>query len=81
MIGSWPKPSWLSSVAHDISGWSIDREWRFHGEELRNKQDEATEWALREQEETGADIVSDGEIRRDNYGRRARITGRSGAWN
>ncbi len=42
VIGSWPKPPWLSSGAHDISGWSIDREWRFHGEELRNKQDEAT---------------------------------------
>ncbi len=93
VIGSWPKPSWLSSGAHDISGWAVDREWRFHGEELRKKQDEATEWALREQEETGVDIVSDGEIRRDNYvyyycqnlngfdsKRRARITGRAGAW-
>ena len=93
VIGSWPKPSWLSSGAHDISGWAVDREWRFHGEELRRKQDEATEWALRQQEKTGVDIVSDGEIRRDNYvhyycqhldgfdfERRARITGRSGAW-
>jgi len=94
VIGSWPKPSWLSSGAHDISGWAVDREWRFHGEELRKKQNEATEWALIEQEATGVDIVSDGEIRRDNYvyyycqhldgfdsERRARITGRSGAWN
>ncbi len=94
VIGSWPKPSWLSSRAHDVSGWAEDREWRFRGEELRRKQDEATVWALREQEETGVDIVSDGEIRRDNYvyyycrhldgfdfEHRPQITGRSGAWN
>ena len=93
MIGSWPKPSWLSSGDHDLSGWAVDREWRFRGEELRKKQGEATEWALRQQEESGVDIVSDGEIHRDNYvyyycqhldgfdaERRARITGRSGAW-
>ncbi|MCH8063583.1 MAG: 5-methyltetrahydropteroyltriglutamate--homocysteine methyltransferase, partial [Chloroflexi bacterium] len=93
VIGSWPKPPWLSSGDHDISGWATDREWRFQGEELKRKQDEATEWALLEQEATGVDIVSDGEQRRDNYvyyfcrrlrgfdfERRARIAGRSGAW-
>ena len=93
VIGSWPKPPWLSSGDHDVSGWATDREWRFQGEELKRKQDDATEWALLEQEGTGVDIVSDGEIRRDNYvyyycrhlhgfdfGHRARIAGRSGAW-
>ena len=93
VIGSWPKPSWLSSRHHDTSGWSTDREWQFEGQELGNKQDEATEWALREQEATKVDIVTDGEERRGNYvyyhcrqldgfdfDDRTRIAGRSGAW-
>ena len=93
VIGSWPKPSWLSGGRHDSSGWSIDPDWRFQGEALRKKQDEATEWALREQESTGVDIVSDGEQRRDNYvhyhcrqlhgfdfEQRTRIARRSGTW-
>ena len=93
VVGSWPKPSWLSSDEHDTSGWAVDRQWQFRDEELRQKQDEATEWALREQEATGVDVVSDGEERRDNYvyyfcrrldgfdfEYRTRIVGRSGAW-
>ena len=67
VIGGWPKPSWLSSGRHDSYKWSIDLDWSFQGEELGKKQDEATEWALHEQELTGVDIVSDGEQRRDNY--------------
>ena len=63
VIGSWPKPLWLASP-----GWAgVDGNWRFRGEELRRKQSDATAWALREQEATGVDIVSDGEIRRANY--------------
>lgn len=93
VIGGWPKPSWLSGRRHDLSGWALDRDWRFQAEELGRKQDEATEWALREQEATRVDIVSDGEVRRDNYvfyycrhldgfdfEHRTRIVGRSGAW-
>ncbi len=93
VIGSWPKPSWLSSRRHDISGWNEDRDWRFQGDELKKKQDQATEWALREQEAAGVDIVSDGEERRDNYvyyhcrhmngfdfENRTPIYRRSGAW-
>ena len=93
VVGSWPKPDWLSSRIHDISGWTVDREWKFQAEELKVKQDEATEWAIRQQEATGVDIVSDGEQHRDNYiyyicrrlagfdfEDRARIVSRSGAW-
>jgi len=93
VIGSWPKPSWLSDRRHDVSGWRIDRDWQFQGEELRKQQNGATQWALREQEATGVDIVSDGEERRDNYvyyhcrhldgfdfEHRTRIAGRSRAW-
>lgn len=67
VIGSWPKPTWLSESGWAIDRWDIDRTWKFEGEQLRRKQDEGTEWALREQEATGVDIVSDGEERRDNY--------------
>ena len=74
---------WLSGRRHELSGWALDRDWRFQAEELGRKQDEAT----------GVDIVSDGEERRDNYvfyycrhldgfdfEHRTRIVGRSGAW-
>ena len=93
VIGSWPKPDWLTSRVHEISGWTVDPEWKFQAEELKAKQDEATEWSIRQQESTGVDIVSDGEQRRDNYvyyfcrrltgfdfEDRARIVRRSGAW-
>jgi len=67
VIGSWPKPAWLSEPSLDVIRWQTDLTWRFEGEELKRKQDDATEWALREQEATGVDIVTDGEIRRENY--------------
>ncbi len=67
VIGSWPKPAWLSEPSLDVNRWQTDLTWRFEGEELKRKQDEATEWALYEQEATGVDIVTDGEIRRKNY--------------
>jgi 5-methyltetrahydropteroyltriglutamate--homocysteine methyltransferase len=67
VIGSWPKPDWLSSKDHDRTGWVADRVWRFEGAELSAMQDEATRWAVREQESTGVAIVTDGEIRRDDY--------------
>ncbi|MCZ6789030.1 MAG: 5-methyltetrahydropteroyltriglutamate--homocysteine methyltransferase [Chloroflexi bacterium] len=92
VIGSWPKPTWLSKSSPAVDLWEVDRTWQFEGEELHRKQDDATEWALREQESTGVDVVSDGEIRRENYiyyycrhldgfnfERRARIEGRGGA--
>lgn len=93
VIGSWPKPDWLSSRTHDFSGWRVDREWNVRSQELRLKQDEATEWAVRQQEATGVDCLTDGEQRRDNYiyyfcrsldgfdfERRARADKRSGVW-
>jgi 5-methyltetrahydropteroyltriglutamate--homocysteine methyltransferase len=93
VVGSWPKPRWLSSKTHDVTGWATDRTWRFEGAELHEMQDEATRWAVREQESTGVSIVTDGEIRRDNYvyhlcrqldgfdfSQRVETSARSGAW-
>jgi 5-methyltetrahydropteroyltriglutamate--homocysteine methyltransferase len=93
VVGSWPKPDWLSSRVHDLSGWTVDRDWKFQAGELKVKQDQATELAIRQQEATRVDIVSDGEQRRDNYvnyfcrrlvgfdfEERTRIVSRSGTW-
>jgi 5-methyltetrahydropteroyltriglutamate--homocysteine methyltransferase len=93
VVGSWPKPRWLSNKDHDVSGWVTDRTWRFEGAKLKEMQDEATRRAVREQEGTGVGILTDGEIRRDNYiyhlcrhldgfdfDQRISTSARSGAW-
>ena len=93
VIGSRPKPDSLSSRNHDTSGWTVDRDWEFQPEELKAKQGEAIEWAARQQEAIGVDVVSDEEQRCDNYvyyfcrgldgfdfDNRAVVDKRSGAW-
>jgi methionine synthase II (cobalamin-independent) len=67
VIGSRPNPDSLSSRNHDTSGWTVDRDWEFQPEELKAKQGEAIEWAARQQEAIGVDVVSDEEQRCDNY--------------
>jgi 5-methyltetrahydropteroyltriglutamate--homocysteine methyltransferase len=74
LVGSYPQPDWL-----------IDREklglrapprvraqelWRVGAEWLEQAQDDATIVAIRDQEEAGIDIVTDGEIRRESYSNR-----------
>jgi 5-methyltetrahydropteroyltriglutamate--homocysteine methyltransferase len=44
--------------------------WRVAPEHLAEAQDDATRVAIREQEEAGLDIVTDGEIRRESYSNR-----------
>ncbi len=61
IVGSLPKPSWLSATG------VLRAPWRLHGEELHEAQDDAVRLALREQEEAGLDIVCDGEQRRRHY--------------
>ncbi len=93
VIGSRPKPDSLSSRNHDTSGWTVDRHWEFRPEKLKAKQGEAIEWAARQQEAIGVDVVSDEEQRCDNYvyyfcrgldgfdfDNRAVVDKRSGAW-
>ena len=55
VVGSWPRPAWLLEAAKRRSPG------------LAELQDQATLLAIREQEEAGVDIVSDGEQRRDNF--------------
>ena len=93
VIGSRPKPDSLSSRNHDTSGWTVDRHWEFRPEKLKAKHGEAIEWAARQQEAIGVDVVSDEEQRCDNYvyyfcrgldgfdfDNRAVVDKRSGAW-
>ena len=74
LVGSYCQPDWL-----------IDRQipkgqypprtrakelWRIPAPLLREAQDDATRVAIREQEEAGLDIITDGEIRRESYSNR-----------
>ena len=61
IAGSLPKPSWL---AEPETLWAP---WRLEGEELdQAKRDAAALW-IREQEQSGIDIVSDGEQFRQHF--------------
>ncbi|MEZ5936517.1 MAG: uroporphyrinogen decarboxylase family protein [Alphaproteobacteria bacterium] len=71
LVGSYAQPRWLIDVdklgaitpprtrAKEL--WRVDEQW------LAEAQDDATIVAIREQEEAGLDIVTDGEIRRESY--------------
>lgn len=59
--GSFPRPGWLAvtegSHAHT----------RFEGALRREAEEDATRLVLREQQEIGLDIATDGELRRENF--------------
>ena len=60
VIGSMPKPRWL------VPEENI-RTWRLGGELLRVAQDDATRLSIRDQEQAGIDVITDGEQRRMYY--------------
>ena len=71
LVGSFPQPEWLIDRAR-LAGRFPPRVrarelWRPEPEHLARAQDDATLLAIREQEDAGLDIVSDGEIRRESY--------------
>ena len=60
-IGSWPRPSWMVQAVHEhMEGRLADSE--FHG-----TADDAVRLAVSAQLRAGADVISDGEQRRDSY--------------
>ena len=61
MVGSWPRPSWLLGELKRKNSEEISYD------EFSSKADEAVLLALRNQEDAGLDIVTDGEQRRDNF--------------
>jgi 5-methyltetrahydropteroyltriglutamate--homocysteine methyltransferase len=74
VVGSYPQPDWLIDRAK-LAGrlpprvparelWRVDETW------LEEAQDDATVLAVRDMEDAGIDIVTDGEIRRESYSNR-----------
>ncbi len=55
VVGSWPRPRWLLDAMKKRSP------------DLEHLRDQATLLAIKQQEDAGVDVVSDGEQRRDNF--------------
>jgi 5-methyltetrahydropteroyltriglutamate--homocysteine methyltransferase len=71
LVGSAAQPEWLIDRAK-LAGRFPPRVraqelWRIPAEYLKEAQDDATYTAIKEQEEAGLDIITDGEIRRESY--------------
>jgi 5-methyltetrahydropteroyltriglutamate--homocysteine methyltransferase len=71
LVGSYPQPEWLIDRAK-LAGRFPPRVratelWRVEPEYLAQAQDDATLLAIRDQEDAGLDIITDGEIRRESY--------------
>lgn len=64
-VGSFPRPAWLAERVRTNTGSHV--RLRFDGELLREALDDATELVLKRQEETGLDLLSDGEQRRLHF--------------
>ena len=74
LVGSYSQPDWLIDRAK-LAGRYPPRTramelWRVGEEWLDQAWDDATVLALKEQEEAGLDIVTDGEMRRESYSNR-----------
>jgi 5-methyltetrahydropteroyltriglutamate--homocysteine methyltransferase len=73
LVGSYPQPDWLidrERLSKMVPRVRMADLWRFDAKHLEEKQDEATLLAIRDQEQAGLDIISDGEQRRESYSNR-----------
>jgi 5-methyltetrahydropteroyltriglutamate--homocysteine methyltransferase len=73
LVGSYPQPDWLIDrprLSKMVPRVRMDDLWLVAPDELEAKQDEATLLAIREQEQAGLDIITDGEQRRESYSNR-----------
>jgi 5-methyltetrahydropteroyltriglutamate--homocysteine methyltransferase len=74
LVGSYAQPDWLidrAKLAGRFPPRTRARElWRVAPEYLSQAQDDATLLVIREQEEAGLDIITDGEVRRESYSNR-----------
>jgi 5-methyltetrahydropteroyltriglutamate--homocysteine methyltransferase len=74
LVGSYPQPDWLidrPKLAARFPPRTRMRElWRVAPEWLDQAMDDATVLAIRDQEQAGIDIVTDGEMRRESYSNR-----------
>ena len=74
LVGSYPQPEWLidrTTLAGRFPPRVRAKElWRVAPEWLEQAQDDATLLAIRDQEQAGLDIITDGEMRRESYSNR-----------
>ncbi len=74
LVGSYAQPDWLidrAKLAARLPPRVRARElWRVAPEWLEQAQDDATILAIRDQEQVGLDIITDGEMRRESYSNR-----------
>jgi 5-methyltetrahydropteroyltriglutamate--homocysteine methyltransferase len=61
VVGSWSRPTWLVQALRRRQAGEMSQE------EFNRIADEAVLAAVKYQEDAGVDIVSDGEVRRDNF--------------
>jgi 5-methyltetrahydropteroyltriglutamate--homocysteine methyltransferase len=61
IVGSLPKPVWLAQPN------VLRAPWRLAGAELVEAQNDAVRIVVRDQEDAGLDVVTDGEVRRRHY--------------
>ncbi|HEY6817706.1 MAG TPA: 5-methyltetrahydropteroyltriglutamate--homocysteine methyltransferase [Croceibacterium sp.] len=74
LVGSYAQPDWLID-REKLAGRFPPRTrmtelWRVPGEYLEQAWDDATVYAIAEQERAGLDIITDGEMRRESYSNR-----------
>src|ERR1700753_2443405 len=74
VVGSYPQPDWLIDramlKAHIVPRTRLKAVWRVAEPYLEQAQDDATVLAIRDMEQAGIDIITDGEIRRESYSNR-----------
>ena len=74
VTGSYPQPEWLidrARLAARLPPRVAARElWRIDPDELEEAHDAATLLAVRDMEDAGVDVITDGEIRRESYSNR-----------
>jgi 5-methyltetrahydropteroyltriglutamate--homocysteine methyltransferase len=74
IVGSYAQPDWLiykdrlaKSLPPRVRAEDI---WRVPPDMLKSAQDDATRYAIKDMEEAGLDIITDGEVRRESYSNR-----------
>src|SRR3954452_22178074 len=73
VVGSYPQPNWLidrAKLGSKVPRVRAPEIWRIGEEHLQEAQDDATRLAIRDMEQAGIDIITDGEMRRESYSNR-----------
>ena len=60
-VGSFPRPNWLAHTQRN------QLTYRLEGDALKEAMDDAMALVIREQEELGLDLLTDGEMRRTTF--------------